>query len=126
MVDLNRILVLEPLREVVLDQLAAQETLVIETANSVYSFTLDSPQMRRGVLFGGSLARKPVTASLVVPREGTYLSYTAPRLRVGHCAIFCIELKGGSRRGITTAIRRLFRVRGVHGLVDFNQLVKGS
>jgi|SRR5581483_6520376 len=96
-----------------LDELSVGDLLLIQTANSVYSFILTDEGPPSGLLMGGRLGEASATAWLVGAQEdsgddgGTGESYLADGLR----AVFLVAAGRNSRRLVTSAITRLTHLK---------------
>jgi hypothetical protein len=99
--------------EIGLDELSVGDLLLIQTANSVYSFTLTDAGSHSGLLMGGRLGETSATAWLVGAQEdkgddgAIGESYLADGLR----AVFLVAAGGNSRRLVTSAIKRLTHLK---------------
>lgn len=95
--------------EIAFDSLRAEETVVLETANSAYVFSVTDAANRVGVLTGGVLGDRPMRASLLgsVNVRETYRAEDAGKVKVGARAIFLYRAAGGERHLVTSPIVRL-------------------
>ena len=95
--------------QIALDELGEGDMLLIQTANSVYSFILADAVQRSGLLMGGRLGEASATALLIGAQErsggnqGLQESHLADDLH----AVFMVESRGDWRRLVTSAITRL-------------------
>jgi len=84
--------------EIALDQLRAADRLVILTLNSVYTFLVNDPVNRKGLLSGGVIGNDAVQAVLEVAS-----SAQDHRLRTGERVRFYI-ISGPSIKRVTTSV----------------------
>jgi hypothetical protein len=104
----------EAVIEVALDQLNRFDQLVIETAHSVYHFTVVNPQLLYGKLIGGILGNQSVGATLKFScSEGEAPILTDERLKLGLSIVFNLEWGNTIRQLITSSITRLL-LRSAH------------
>lgn len=109
--------------EIHLNELAEGDMLLIQTANSVYSFIVADAGSCSGLLMGGRLGEASVAALLVGAQErsdedgGTQESHLAESLH----AVFLVASGNDSRRLVTSAIKRLthLKVPAEQGSVEF-------
>jgi hypothetical protein len=88
--------------EIALDQLRANDQILIQTAFSAYVFLVIDPAKPLGLVVGGVFGDYAAEASLEV------LSIRpTSRLRVGLCARFHVESPAGCRRITTSVITNL-------------------
>jgi hypothetical protein len=94
--------------EINLDALSAADQILIETAHSVYSFTVTDPALPSGKLIGGVLGNRQVKASLV-PSQLRISSSRFDRrsLRIGSRLMFLIEHGSNLRRLTTSTVTTL-------------------
>jgi hypothetical protein len=100
-------------KELSLGDLCQAEEIMIQTANSIYSFSVTDPVERRGILSGGVLEGLEVKAALagsVVHGEGNSYSFLSG-LKTGTRALFYIEFGSGVKRLCTSAITDLIFLR---------------
>lgn len=96
-----------------LDELGEGDMLLIQTANSVYSFILTDLRQHGGLLMGGRLGEASAAAWLVGAQEqpndegGALESHLGDGLH----AVFLVASGGDSRRLVTSAIKRLTHLR---------------
>ena len=96
-----------------LDELGEGDMLLIQTANSVYSFILTDLRHHGGLLMGGRLGEASATAWLVGAQAhdndngGVHESHLGDGLH----AVFLVASGGDSRRLVTSAIKRLTHLR---------------
>ena len=94
--------------EINLDNLGAADQILIETAHSVYSFTITDPALPSGKLIGGVLGNRQVKASLVPSQLRSSSSRFARRsLRTGSRLMFLIEHGNNLRRLTTSTVTKL-------------------
>ena len=89
------------------------DEIMIQTGNSLYSFSVTDPTERRGILSGGALEECGVTASLIgsfVEGEADSCTFLSG-LKTGARALFYIEFGQGLKRLLTSAITDLIYVR---------------
>ena len=102
----------ESVSEIALDSLSASEHLLIQTANSTYSFAVTDPAHRVGVLAGGARDQCGAATFLAGPRRTRADGQSgSSRLRVGSRAVFLVRSQNGVKRLITSAIVKLIRRR---------------
>lgn len=94
--------------ELILANLHAADIVLIQTANSLYRFTLSDPAQRRGRLSGGVLGDQDVNAIFLggIVAKTSFLNNTNS-LSLGSRALFVIEQESGVRRMVTSSITRL-------------------
>lgn len=94
--------------EIELDQLQPDDQLIIETAHSIYHFTVVNPKLLYGKLIGGILGNQAVGATLKFScSESESPVFTAQRLKLGLSIVFNIEWDNGLRQLLTSTITRL-------------------
>ena len=94
--------------EINLDKLAAADQILIETAHSVYSFTITDPGIPSGKLIGGVLGNRQVKASLVPLQLYSNSSRFARRsLTAGSRLMFLIEHENYLRRLTTSTVTKI-------------------
>lgn len=100
--------------EIHLGSLSATDEILIETARSVYSFTVTNPSVPSGRLLGGILGNRLVNASLLPVRSGSSRSaFARSVIKIGSRLIFLIERGNSLRRLTTSAVTRLqYRKKG--------------
>jgi hypothetical protein len=93
--------------------LCPADEIMIQTGNSLYSFSVTDPDVRRGILSGGVLEGRGVAATLmgsfVEGEEGSCTLLSS--LKTGARALFYIEIGRGVKRLLTSAITDLLYVR---------------
>ena len=105
--------------EINLDNLSAADQILIETAHSVYSFTITDPALPSGKLIGGVLGNRQVKASLVPSQlRGGSSRFARRSLRTGSRLMFLIEQGNNLRRLTTSTVTKLLyrkevRTRGL-------------
>ena len=102
-----------PAKELSLRDLCQSEEIMIQTANSIYSFSVTDPVERRGILSGGVLEGLEVYAALagsVLEGEGDSYSFLSG-LKTGTRALFYIEFGSDVMRLFTSAIKDLVYLR---------------
>jgi hypothetical protein len=99
--------------ELSLGGLNASDEIMIRTGNSVYSFSVTDPAGRRGVLSGGSLDGQKVEAALVgsLVEGGEKNTTFLTSLKTGARALFYVDLGGGVKRLLTSAVTDLIYLR---------------
>ncbi len=98
----------DELTEIELAQLTPQAQILIETAHSVYHFTVINPQHLYGKLIGGILGNQTACATLKFScSEHDQPMFTAQRLKLGMSIVFNIEWGKTFRQLMTSAITRL-------------------
>ena len=99
--------------ELALDSLRTDDCLVITTANSTYCFLVVDPAMHRGILTGGVLGGKVVTAVLLGAkiRKSRQVSELFWKLCQGSRAIFFVASSDSVQQLTTSAIVRLVHSR---------------
>ena len=101
----------EAVTEIALDSLTRQH-LLIQTANSTYSFSVTDPVRRLGLLIGGALTERGARTFLAGARSRRSAAGSDfSRLRVGSRAVFLVSSQSGLTRMITSAVTRLARKR---------------
>jgi hypothetical protein len=104
----------EPVIEINLDSLSQSDQILIETAHSVYSFTITDTSLPAGKLIGGVLGNRQVNASLVPSQLRSGSSrYVRRSLRTGSRLMFLIEYGNNLRRLTTSPITKLLYRTGV-------------
>jgi len=101
--------------EIALDALDESDLLMIQTANSVYSFSLTDAKERCGLLMGGSLGEASAQALLIGaqgPEKGE-AGVCRSRLMAGLPAIFIVDSTRESRRLVTSAIKSLTHLKSL-------------
>jgi hypothetical protein len=92
------------LNEINLDGLSAGDQILIETAHSLYSFTITDPHIPSGKLIGGILGNRPVNAALVPSYSGNRrLRFVRRKLRTSSKFTFLLE-HGNCLRRLTTSV----------------------
>lgn len=96
-----------------LAELGEGDMLLIQTANSVYSFILTDLRQHGGLLMGGRLGEASATAWLVGAQAHASDDGGAPQshLADGLHAIFLVASGSDSRRLVTSAIKRLTHLK---------------
>jgi hypothetical protein len=100
-------------KEMTIEGLCLAGEIMIRTGNSIYSFSVTDPFERRGILSGGALDERAVTAALVgsvVEGEGGSCTFLSG-LKTGARALFYIEIGQDVKRLLTSAITDLFYVQ---------------
>ena len=113
----------EAVTEIALDSLTTSQHLLIQTANSTYSFSVTDPVRRLGLLIGGALTERGARTFLAGARSRRSAAGSDfSRLRVGSRAVFLVSSQSGLTRMITSAVTRLARKRtcGETKEVDFD------
>ena len=102
-------------KEIALDGLEDGDLLLIQTSNSVYSFSVTDASARYGVLMGGHLGEACASALLMGSRgqESGDAGIDATQLMAGFPAVFILALKGESTRLETSALKSLTRIKAV-------------
>jgi len=94
--------------EINLDNLGTADQILIETAHSVYSFTITDPALPAGKLIGGVLGNRQVKASLVPSQLRSGSSrFDRRSLRIGSRLMFLIEHGNNLRRLTTSTVTKL-------------------
>ncbi len=88
------------------------DTLIIETLNSTYRFTLIDPANGRGLLTGGAIGDQIRVAILTGSLEDSCrsLAVDSDRLRAGARALFYLEVGSGVKSLIISKVIGLSRV----------------
>ncbi len=98
----------EPVIEINLDGLSQSDQILIETAHSIYSFTITDTSLPAGKLIGGVLGNRQVNASLVPSQLRSGRSrYDRRSLRTGSRLMFLIEHGNNLRRLTTSTVTKL-------------------
>ncbi|MFL6273876.1 MAG: hypothetical protein ACJ74G_01595 [Blastocatellia bacterium] len=99
--------------EIGLDELGERDLLLIQTANSVYSFTVAEPKEGCGMLMGGRLGEAGAPARLTgaIPRANDDERAQGELLAPGLHAVFLVATAGDSRWLVTSAIKRLTHLK---------------
>jgi len=101
----------EPLNELILNELVACDTFVIQTQNSRYSFIVTEPQLHQGILSGGSFGERLVKAVLIPsPAERGHFVTDAHRLKVGGRMMFVVESRRGPIGGMISTVTAIYRL----------------
>lgn len=97
-----------------LDNLSADDRLIIRTKNSSYSFSVINPGQRQGMLSGGRLGDNPRSAVLIecLADDAESAAAGAHVLKVGARALFYLMSARGVERVITSAITDISVTRG--------------
>lgn len=104
----------QSLKEINLDSLRAGDQILIETAHSIYSFTITDPHIPSGKLIGGVLGNRLVKASLVPLYSGSRrLRLVRRTLRTNSKFIFLLEHGNYLRRLTTSAVTKLIHRKKV-------------
>lgn len=90
-----------------LNSLRPSEVISIQTANSVYQFSVTDPAQCLGVLRGGTLGDRAIIATLLCSLPGKGVTCDWLTLQPGVRAIFFCATSEGVRRLITTRIRKI-------------------
>src|SRR5262245_49600947 len=95
--------------ELIFDSLHSRETILLETANNVYQFSIIDTPTRLGTLSGGPFGECPKLASFLtsVGAQEEYLAEEAGKVKVGLRAIFLYQSETGHTHLITSPIVRL-------------------
>ena len=93
--------------EINLDKLAAADQILIETAHSVYNFTITDPALPSGKLIGGVLGNRQVKASFVPSQLHSSSRFARRSLRVGSRLMFLIENGNYIRRLTTSTVTKI-------------------
>lgn len=105
-------------KEIPFDGLDDNDLLLIQTEHNMYSFSIADSALRRGLLMGGQMGEKGVTA-LLIGIDGDEPDRTAScstKLFVGSRAIFIVSAKGGSpSKMVTSEIKSLTLIKAVLG-----------
>ena len=98
---------------VTLDDLRDQDLLLIQTANSVYSFLVLNAKEKSGRLMGGRLGNLSTPAWLIGSRRRKRASgrTDGKRLATGLCAVFMVSKADDACPLITSAIKRLTHIQ---------------
>ena len=96
----------EAATEIALDHLRGADQLVIRTLNNTYTFLVDDPVKRNGLLSGGVIGNDPVQAVL-----DSAPAMRGHRLRAGERACFYVTSGGGLKRMTTSVITHLIHRR---------------
>lgn len=98
----------EAVSEIDLGSLEAADQIVIETAHSLYTFTVTDPLAPSGRLAGGILGDQTVDAYLLSSHADNGASELAhKRLKAGLRSIFVIEAEKGPQKLTTSAVKSL-------------------
>ncbi|MFL6215198.1 MAG: hypothetical protein ACJ74J_15045 [Blastocatellia bacterium] len=103
--------------EISLDELSEGDMLLIQTANSIYSFILADAGQRCGLLMGGRLGEASATAWLTGAQEHSDddSAMQESHLADGLHAVFLVASDSESRRLVTSAIKRLTHLKVAAG-----------
>jgi len=103
----------EAVDEIALDSLKPSDRLLIQTANSAYSFVVIDPRERRGVLIGGASNEcHPITFLVGARgRKNAETESDPSGLRTGAPAIFVIESGNRLRSLVTSIITGLIHIK---------------
>lgn len=93
-----------PIDEILFEDLEAADTLIVQTRNSTYTFSVTDAADRLGRLTGGAIEPLVVDARLLKVGSG--------KLKVGSTAVFLIESSSGIKRLSTSPITLLSYVKG--------------
>jgi hypothetical protein len=99
---------------IALDNLSADDRLIIRTKNSSYKFSVINPGQRQGMLSGGRLGDNPRSAVLIecLADDAESEAVSARVLKVGSRALFYLMSARGVERVITSAITDIEVTRG--------------
>jgi hypothetical protein len=103
------------MNEITFDNLHPQETILIETVHSAYTFSVVDAVNRDGLLTGGILGTRTMRANFLgsFSMQKTCRVKELGKVKVGSQAIFLYCSEGGQRHLITSPIIRLVHtVRG--------------
>lgn len=99
--------------EIPFNDLRASDSLLIETRNSTYSFSIVDPKSRLGVLSGGALSEQAEDATLIgVKLESGVSDSDTSRLTTDSRALFYLHVGGCFRSLTTSVITSLVHIRG--------------
>jgi hypothetical protein len=102
-------------REIALADLDEGDLLLLQTANSVYSFSLTDVAAKGGTLMGGRLGEASATAWLVGTKAKADGDDIEERpLAPGRHAVFMVATEDEPRRLITSAIKRITHIKAPH------------
>ena len=99
--------------EITFNELRANDSLLIETRNSTYNFSIVDPKSRLGVLSGGALSDHAEDATLIgVKLESGAVDSDTSRLTTHSRALFYLHISGCFRSLTTSVITSLVHIRG--------------
>ncbi|MEW6207692.1 MAG: zinc ribbon domain-containing protein [Acidobacteriota bacterium] len=100
-------------QEIPFNDLRAKDSLLIETRNSTYSFSIVDPKSRTGLLSGGALSDQTEHATLIgVKLESGGADSDTSRLTTDSRALFYLHVGGCFRSLTTSVITSLTHIRG--------------
>lgn len=99
--------------EVALGDLDEGDLLLIQTANSLYSFSVSDARAKSGMLMGGQLGERGAAAWLIGAQENTddESGIDDAKLAAGLRAVFLVATGDEPRRLVTSTIKRLTQVK---------------
>lgn len=104
---------LKRVEEIPFNDLRAKDSLLIETRNSTYSFSILDPRSRTGLLSGGALSERAEHATLIgVKLESGSADSDTSRLTTDSRALFYLHVGGCFRSLTTSVITSLVHIRG--------------
>lgn len=93
------------------------DTIIIETLNSRYTFSIVDPAKGQGMLSGGTLVDRPVvaflTGSLDESRDG--LAVDSDRIKIGARVLFYFDTGSGTKSLILSKVIRLTLIKDNSG-----------
>jgi hypothetical protein len=97
------------INEMTLEGLPAQETLLLETANSIYRFSVIDAPNGIGKLSGGIFGNNPTTASFLssVSAQEEFQAEGFGKVKIGSRAIFVYQSNEGLNQFVTSPIKKL-------------------
>jgi hypothetical protein len=100
-------------QEVALAGLQASDLLLIQTANSIYSFSVTDEATKGGRLMGGRMGEASAVARLIGAQEDTRndAGMDETLIAVSSHAVFLVSEGNDSRRLVTSAIKRLIYLK---------------
>jgi hypothetical protein len=99
-------------QEIPFNDLEAKDSLLIETRNSTYSFSILDPKSRTGLLSGGALSERAERATLIgVKLESGEADSDTSRLTTDSRALFYLHAGGCFRSLTTSVITSLIHIR---------------
>src|SRR5215213_4660217 len=99
--------------EINFEEVKPSDEISIKTENSLYSFSVEEPEQRKGILTGGTLGNQRREAVLVSSIEGDGRAGTKAftELKTGARALFFMTAKNGIERLITSVITHLSHLK---------------
>jgi hypothetical protein len=103
---------IERVKEIAIDNLCAKDSLLIQTSNSVYNFSVTDPVNRMGILSVGVDANgREVTLVGMRFKDDRGVRSDPSRLATNSCALFYVSVGNSVKSIITSTITGLTHIR---------------